>query len=96
MTHDAKNSEGGVTLRVKYTAGLRDKTGCAEEEVRLPCGSTLEDLANWLNERYDLSLPNRHILAVLNGRGWNQYAEKLLTELNDGDSVLLCPPISGG
>lgn len=96
MTFAAESEREGLAVRVKYLVGLRDRTGRTEEQVRLQQGSTLKDLADLLNARYDLSLPDPHIMATLNGKGWEQYPGKLSTELSDGDSVLLFPPVSAG
>ena len=59
-------------------------------------GATLTDLSEWLNKEYNLTLPDPKIMAVLNGKGWEQYPDKLDTKLTYGDTVLLFPPIAGG
>ena len=75
---------------------LRERTGKRQEQVNFPQESTLQDVAEWLNERYALSLPNPQIMTLLNGRGWEQFPQKLSTEIQDGDVICLFPPISGG
>ncbi len=89
-------SEGAVEVTVKYLVSLADKTGKRKETVGLDPGATLEDLSRRLNREYGLTLPDPRIMAVLNGRGWEQYPDKLETELRSGDTVLLFPPIAGG
>lgn len=85
-----------ITVTVKYMVNLIDKTGRRRDDVDLPEGSRLSDLAAWLSENRDLDLPDPKIMATLNGRGWSQYGEGMETPLSNGDTVLLFPPISGG
>ena len=85
-----------ITVQVKYLVSLADKTGKRAEDVALEEDSTLEDFAGWLRREREIALPDPSILTVLNGKGWNQYPDKLHTRLNPGDTILLFPPISGG
>ncbi|MGQ9625329.1 MAG: MoaD/ThiS family protein [Anaerolineae bacterium] len=88
--------ESNVKVQIKYLATLRDRTGRRQEEVSFPPGATLRDVAGWLNERYALSLPDPQVMAILNGRGWEQFPLKLSTEIKEGDIICLFPPIAGG
>ena len=85
-----------VRVRIKYLGALRDATGKRVDEVAFPSGATLHDVADWLDERYDLAVPSPRVMAVLNGRGWEQLPERLATDLHDGDVIALFPPIAGG
>ncbi len=89
-------NEEAVEVTVKYLVSLADKTGKRKETVGLDPGATLGDLSRRLNREYGLALPDPRIMAVLNGKGWEQYPDKLETELRSGDTVLLFPPIAGG
>lgn len=91
-----QSSEANIKVQIKYLVTIRDRTGRRQEEISFPLGSVLRDVAEWLNKRYALSLPNREIMATLNGRGWNQFPLKLSTEIKEGDTICLLPPISGG
>jgi MoaD family protein len=83
-------------VQIKYLAALRDRTGRKREEVSFPSGTTLRDVAKWLNQHYALSLPNPQVMATLNGQGWEQFPLKLATEIKEGDIICLFPPIAGG
>lgn len=85
-----------ISVTVKYLVSLADKTGRRSDTVELERGSVLSDLTEWLARERELTVPDRRIMTVLNGKGWAQYPDKLETELADGDTVLLFPPISGG
>ena len=85
-----------VNIQIKYLVTLRERTGKRQEQVSFPQGSTLQNVAEWLNEQYALSLPDPQIMAILNGRGWEQYSQKWSTEIQEGDAICLFPPISGG
>lgn len=88
--------ETSVKVQVKYLATLRDRTRRRQEEVSFPLGATLQDVAGWLNEQYNLSLPSPQVMATLNGHGWNQLPLKLSTRIQEGDVIFLFPPIAGG
>ena len=88
--------QSDVTVQIKYMVAVRDRTGRNQEQIALPKGSTLRDLADRLNERYALSLPNPRVMATLNGKGWEQFPSKLATKLADGDVVYLFSLLAGG
>ena len=90
------NADSEVTITIKYLVNLSEKAGRRKEEVGFPGGSTLHDVARFLNETRDIVLPNPRVMAVLNGRGWDQHPDKWDTTVSNGDTVLLFPPISGG
>ncbi len=85
-----------VTVTIKYLVSVRDMTGRREEEVSFSSGSSLGDVANWLLDTYGITLPNPHLMSVLNGKGWTQFPQKLLTEIHDGDVICIFSLISGG
>jgi molybdopterin converting factor small subunit len=86
-----------ITVQVRYLADLQVRTGRRQEGVILPADSRLQDALDWLNSRYGLTLPEgQAVMVVLNGRGWSQLPDKTATRLNEGDQLLLLPPISGG
>jgi MoaD family protein len=90
------NLKANVNIQIKYLVTLRDRTRKRQEQVSFLQGSTLRDVAEWLKEQYAFSLPNPQIMTILNGRGWEQFPQKLSTEIQDGDVICLFPPISGG
>lgn len=85
-----------VKIVIKYLVTVKNRTGRGKEEVSFPGGSKLQNVVDWLKERYALSLPDPHIMAILNGKGWEQLPLKLSTGLKDGDVICLFPPIAGG
>lgn len=91
-----EREQADVKILLKYLVSLRDRIGRREEEVSFPAGSVLKDVADWLEKEYALKLPDQKIMAILNGKGWNQFPQKLLTEIKNGDKICLLPPISGG
>ncbi len=88
--------KASITVQIKYLSTLRDRTGRRQETVGFPLGATLQDVADWLNQRYALSLPDPQVMATLNGKGWEQFPAKLSTEIREGDVIYLFPPIAGG
>ncbi len=85
-----------MKVRIKYLSALRDQTHRRLDELELPAGSRLQDLAGWLAKSYGLAVPGSTLLGTLNGRGWTQLPDSLATELHDGDEVALFPLVSGG
>jgi MoaD family protein len=96
MPDRASVSGATVRVQVRYLSALRDHTGRGADEVALPSGSTLQELAAWLQERYGLSVPGPQVMAALMGRGWDQLEQGLATELREGDVIALFPPVAGG
>jgi molybdopterin converting factor small subunit len=90
------NTDGEVTINIKYLVNLSDKAGRREEAAGFPTGSTLHDLARYLKETRNIILPTPGVIAVLNGKGWNQYPDKWNTPVSNGDTILLFPLLSGG
>ena len=85
-----------VTITIKYLVNLSEKAGRRKEEAAFPLESTLHDVIRYLKETRNIILPSPGILALLNGRGWDQCPNKWNTPVKNGDMILLIPPISGG
>ncbi len=85
-----------MEITVKYLSVLKDKAGTAKEVFSIPANSALSDLTGLIESKSGIRLPDPHVMMVLNGKGVNQYPEKLQTPLNNGDTLLLLPPVSGG
>lgn len=92
----AKRQAKTIGVTVKYLVSLAEKVGCKQETLNFAGETSLADLAEWLENRYGIKVPEPGIIAVLNGKGWMQHPSKLGTKLKNGDVVLLFPPISGG
>ena len=89
-------TQSTVCVTLKYLASIRDLTGCREESVCFPEGSTLKDVLSLLGEKYSIYLPDPQILLIVNGRGWKQLPVKYSTPLQSGNTICLIPPIAGG
>jgi molybdopterin converting factor small subunit len=90
-------SSAAVTVRIRYLSAIREKTGGKrQDEVSLPCGSTLASVAEWLQKNYGLTVPGPALMSTLNGLGWNQVSGGMATELNEADEVAIFPLLSGG
>lgn len=93
-----------MKLLVKYSAQLRTALKRAEEVIELPSASRLSELLLHLAERHQAGRPH-----LVNAKG-NVQASLLVVvnesavaandaaawQLNEGDVVLLLPPIAGG
>jgi len=81
-----------ATVRVLLFAQLRGRFGADELAVSLPSSSTGSDLMRWLSQRdpkvKDLLSVSR---LAING----EYVSKDC-RLQDGDEVVVIPPVSGG
>ena len=85
-----------VTVRIRYLSGLRDITKTRLDEVRFPTGSSLKDVAQWLIDKYHITVPSPTVMSTLNGRGWSQTPLGVATALTEGDEIALFPLLSGG
>jgi len=77
-------------LTVRYFAGFRDHAGIDEESVTMDV-STAADLFSALADRHGSREPRGHCKVAINDEmaGWD-------TAVNDGDTILLFPPVAGG
>ena len=85
-----------MEITVKYLSVMKDKAGTSKEIFNMPANSALSDLTGLIESKRGIHLPDQHVMMVLNGKGFNQYPDKLETLLKDGDTLLLLPPVSGG
>lgn len=85
-----------MTVKVLYFAALREKLGCAQEELSLPADvrtlGALRELLAARGEAWNLALaPGRNLRAA-----HNQRMADAATQLADGDEVAFFPPVTGG
>jgi molybdopterin converting factor small subunit len=85
-----------VTVNVRYLSAVRDTTGKRVDELSLPDGATLAEVAAWLTRSYGIAVPGPDLMSTLNGHGWNQVPQGLATVLHEGDEIALFPLLSGG
>lgn len=86
--------------------GLKQAIGQRLTEIDLPRGATVEDVVAYLIERGGEKLaaqlvdPNSgavlpYVRIMVNGQAI-QFLEGMKTQLQEGDEVLILPPVSGG
>ena len=78
------------TLTVRYFASFREHANAAEERVTLDA-ETAGEVFSALAERHGSREPLGHCKVAINDRmaDWD-------SEVQDGDTVLLFPPVAGG
>ena len=78
------------TLTIRYFALFREHAGIDQETVDIDAGTTAEVFAA-LKHRHGSSEPLGHCKVAVNDEmaGWD-------SPVNDGDTVLLFPPVAGG
>lgn len=77
-------------LTVRYFAGFREHAGVGEERVSL-AAETAGDVFDLLKDRHGSSEPLGHCKVAI-----NDVMADWLSPVNDGDTVLLFPPVAGG
>lgn len=82
--------------KLLYFAWLRERVGCAEEEVDLPSGvRDVAGLLDWLATRgsgFQNALEKRAAVRV----AVNQVYATPTTPVGPGDEIALFPPVTGG
>ncbi len=78
------------TITVRYFAMFRENAGCASETVQLDA-ETAEDVYKATSGRHGSTEPLGHCKVAINDEmaDWQDL-------VNDGDTVLLFPPVAGG
>lgn len=78
------------TLTIRYFALFREQAGTAEETVTVDAATTL-DVFEATRERHRSPQPYGHCKVAVN----DEMAD-WATPVNEGDTVLLFPPVAGG
>ncbi|GBD44158.1 Molybdopterin synthase sulfur carrier subunit [bacterium HR40] len=83
-------------MRIRYFAWLRQRTGCAEEEIPLPPGvRRLSELKLWLANRHPRLGEALAAKGVVRCAVNQDYVAEDI-ELSDDDEVAFFPPVTGG
>jgi MoaD family protein len=95
-----------IRVKIRTILGIKDIIGQRELEVSLPQGSTLEALLFWMVKTWgerlspylfhpDSLSPLPQIRLMVNGQDIG-FLNGLDTVLQDGDEILIIPPVAGG
>ena len=95
-----------ICIKIRTSLDFKKIFGQGRFEVETRAGSTLGELLHQLVDRWGNELAVRlyqpdgrtvlpHIMLMVNGRNIN-FLNKLHTVLEDGDEVLILPPVAGG
>ena len=78
------------TITVRYFAMFREHAGIAEEQLTIDV-ATAADVFTATRERHGSSEPSGHCKVAINDvmADWD-------SAVNEGDTVLLFPPVAGG
>lgn len=80
-----------MKLRVHYFASLRDRAGCASEDIEVADGASLSALYAECCARHGFDFPRERLRVALDDAfvAWDH-------GLHDGAQVAFLPPVSGG
>lgn len=94
-----------IKVTVRTILGIKQIVGQREVEIPLPQGSDLAALLSWMVARWGERLeayfqhsddsPLPRIRLIINGQDI-RFLDGLETLLEDGDEILLIPPVGGG
>jgi MoaE-MoaD fusion protein len=81
-----------VRVKVLFFGQLKDITGCSEDALDLPAGTSLGEVF----EHYAARFPRLHQLRASIVMALNQQFAPAGADLRDGDEAAFLPPVSGG
>jgi len=94
-----------MKVEVKFFTSLREITGRKVEEVQLENSITVEELLAELSKKYGKEFREYiynqkgkvydYLSILVNGKSTNTL-QGLNTELKDGDTIAILPPVGGG
>ena len=87
MTESMHNS---INIKIQYFAALQEITGCSSETLSVQVDSTPETVYQTLNVHYDLPNQTRLKVAI------NDCFCSWESILNNDDTIVFIPPVTGG
>ena len=94
-----------MKLKVKFFTSLREITGKKVDQIQLQSIITVEELLTRLSKKYgkefreylynEKGKVHRYLSILVNGKSIN-VLQGLDTELKEGDTVAILPPVGGG
>jgi molybdopterin synthase sulfur carrier subunit len=94
-----------MKVEVKFFTSLREITGKKVDQVQSPHTITIEELLTQLSKKYgkefreylynEKGKVHRYLSILVNGKSTN-ILQGLNTELKEGDTVAILPPVGGG
>jgi len=94
-----------MKIKVRFFTSLREITGKKEDEIQSPHVITVEELLAHLSKKYGKDFTEyvydkkgklqTYIQVLINGRGIKEL-QGLQTNLKQGDTVAIFPPVGGG
>lgn len=79
-----------IDIKILYFASLRDSTQTSEEMISTD-KETIDELYNFLNNKYKFSINKKNLKAAQN----EEYVD-FSTLLSDRDTIVFIPPVAGG
>ncbi len=84
-------TESTKTINVLYFASLADEANCNEESIMVAESTSLIELYQQLNQKYNFSREQSELKVAI-----NDYFAKWSDTIDDGDSVVFITPVAGG
>jgi molybdopterin synthase sulfur carrier subunit len=99
------SKEASISIKIKFFTTLREIVGKEDEQMRISEPATLETVLKQLSKKYgadfedyvydEFGKAREHLQFLINGKN-ALTGQGMITKLQEGDEIVILPPVGGG